>query len=72
VRGCRRIEQTHNTSVETLREFTEIKETGFGKAGKMFLFLTCWCPQEKLLVSALENSLINLRLPVCLFFPVKL
>jgi len=36
VRGCRRIEQTHNTSVETLREFTEIKETGFGEAGKMF------------------------------------
>jgi hypothetical protein len=38
VRGCRRIEQTHNTSVETFDEFTEIKNTGFGKAGKMFFF----------------------------------
>jgi len=38
VRGCGRIEQTHNTSVETFSEFTEVTETGFGKAGKMFFF----------------------------------
>jgi hypothetical protein len=36
VRGCRRIKQTHNTSVEIFSEFTEIAERASVKAEKYF------------------------------------